>query len=144
GDLLVVNTSATMPAALTARLPDGSEAPLHLSTQQPDGLWLVELRPPGAGKAEPGNRLELPGGAAARLLVPRGRLWLAELDLPPWLSLLDYLAQHGRAIRYSYVHQDWPIEAYRSVYATDPGSAEMPSAGRAFTAEIITALVARG
>ena len=144
GDLLVVNTSATMPAALTARLPDGSEAPLHLSTQQPDGLWLVELRPPGAGKGEPGNRLELPGGAAARLLVPRGRLWLAELDLPPWLSLLDYLAQHGRAIRYSYVHQDWPIEAYRSVYATDQGSAEMPSAGRAFTAEIITSLVARG
>ena len=144
GDLLVINTSATVPAALTAQLPDGTEAPLHLSTQQPDGLWLVELRPPGHGRAEPGMNLQLPGGASARLLVPRGRLWLAELELPRWLPLLDYLARHGRAIRYSYVPEQWPIAAYQSVYANEPGSAEMPSAGRAFTPEVITALVSRG
>jgi S-adenosylmethionine:tRNA ribosyltransferase-isomerase len=33
---------------------------------------------------------------------------------------------------------------YQNVYATQPGSAEMPSAGRPFTPEVITGLVAKG
>jgi S-adenosylmethionine:tRNA ribosyltransferase-isomerase len=33
---------------------------------------------------------------------------------------------------------------YQNVYVTEPGSAEMPSAGRPFTAEILTRLVAKG
>ena len=40
--------------------------------------------------------------------------------------------------------EQWPIDAYQTVFALDPGSAEMPSAGRPFTAELVTALVARG
>src|SRR5205085_10322015 len=57
---------------------------------------------------------------------------------------LDYLAQHGFPIRYSYVPGQWPSSAYQTVYATEMGSAEMPSAGRAFTPELITRLVAHG
>ncbi|MHB8507685.1 MAG: S-adenosylmethionine:tRNA ribosyltransferase-isomerase [Candidatus Dormibacteria bacterium] len=52
-----------------------------------------------------------------------------------------FLARHGRPISYGYVHQRWPLESYQNVYATEPGSAEMPSAGRPFTHEV---LVARG
>jgi S-adenosylmethionine:tRNA ribosyltransferase-isomerase len=55
-----------------------------------------------------------------------------------------YLATYGRPIRYGHVDHDWPLSAYQTVYADEPGSAEMPSAGRAFTPELITALVARG
>ena len=33
GDLLVVNTSATIPAAVDARLPDGRDAVVHFSTE---------------------------------------------------------------------------------------------------------------
>ncbi len=33
---------------------------------------------------------------------------------------------------------------YQNVYTTEPGSAEMPSAGRPFTPEVITRLVAKG
>jgi S-adenosylmethionine:tRNA ribosyltransferase-isomerase len=51
---------------------------------------------------------------------------------------------HGRPIRYGYVERPWPIEMYQNVYATEPGSAEMPSAGRPFTPEVITRLVAKG
>jgi S-adenosylmethionine:tRNA ribosyltransferase-isomerase len=36
------------------------------------------------------------------------------------------------------------VSYYQSVYATEVGSAEMPSAGRAFTPELITRLVANG
>ena len=51
---------------------------------------------------------------------------------------------HGRPIRYGYVGRPWPLSTYQNVYAAEPGSAEMPSAGRPFTAEVITRLVAKG
>ena len=86
----------------------------------------------------------LPAAATARILAPYAapRLWLAQLDLPQTLE--TYLAEHGQPIRYGYVPQRWPLSAYRNVYAAEPGSAEMPSAGRPFTPELITRLVAGG
>jgi len=151
GDLLVVNTSATIPASLDARRPDGTVVQLHLSTPLPAGLWVVELRQPAQPGALPfrtdvaGETLTLAGGATVELLARypgSARLWVSVLHLPK--SLQEYLADHGRPIRYGHVDRDWPLAAYQTVYANEPGSAEMPSAGRAFTAELITALVARG
>lgn len=155
GDLLVVNTSATLPAALDACRPGGEPLRLHLSTRLPAGLWTVELRRPEGAATGPfrdgrrGETLELPGGARAVLLAPRDgepaaapRLWVARLELPR--EPLEYLAAHGRPIRYGYVPRDWPLESYQTVFATEPGSAEMPSAGRAFTPELVTRLVAGG
>ena len=88
----------------------------------------------------------MPDGGTVELLAPyersNGRLWIASLHLP--LPLLTYLAVHGRPIRYGYVRGRWPISMYQNVYATEPGSAEMPSAGRPFTPEVITRLVAKG
>jgi S-adenosylmethionine:tRNA ribosyltransferase-isomerase len=150
GDLVVVNTSATIPAALPARRADGTSLELHLSTPAPggpEGRWLVELRERGerSRQGRDGERLELRGGGRAVLLsrsVARSRLWLADLELPAPLE--EYLAAHGRPIRYRYVDRDWPLHAYQTAFATEAGSAEMPSAGRPFTAELVTALVARG
>jgi S-adenosylmethionine:tRNA ribosyltransferase-isomerase len=151
GDLLVVNTSATLPAALPARRADGAELRLHLSTPDAAGdadRWVVELRRDGArfagGRA--GETLELPGGARATLLAPYltgARLWLAALDTGA-LALPDYLAGHGAPIRYAHAGGEWPLADYQTIFALHPGSAEMPSAGRPFTPELVTALVARG
>ena len=150
GDLLVVNTSATLAAALPATRRDGLALELHLSTPAPgsdsEGRWIVELRhgdAPFEG-VEIGDRFELPGGAAAQILEPHAgvRLWLARLDLPR--AFEPYLAEHGQPIRYGYVPRRWPLSAYQNVYALEPGSAEMASAGRPFTAELITRLVAGG
>ena len=150
GDLVVVNTSATLPAAVPAARADGTRLELWLSTparnQDPERYWLVELRLRDApfGGVIVDEEFDLPGGGAARILAPYAgvRLWLARLDLP--LPLEAYLAEHGQPIRYDYVPQRWPLAAYQNVYANEPGSAEMPSAGRPFTAELITELVARG
>ncbi len=160
GDLLVVNNSTTLPAALPGRLPDGAPVALHLSSAQPGprGTHLVELRrtpaeegaaaeyyPPDATPARPGLRVTLPAGAAAELTGPlTARLWHARLTLPADSGLPAYLARHGRAIRYGYVDRDWPIEAYQTVFATVPGSSEMPSAARPFTAEVVARLAGRG
>jgi S-adenosylmethionine:tRNA ribosyltransferase-isomerase len=69
-------------------------------------------------------------------------LWVGRLELP--LPVLTWLAAHGRPIRYGHVDRRWPIAAYQNVYAIEPGSAEMPSAGRPFTAEVLMRLVAKG
>ena len=142
GDLLVVNVSATVPAALTAHRSDGSEAAMHLSTRLPAELFVVEFRKVNVSA---GEVFELPGGASAVALVPyprSTRLWVARLDLPE--PLLPYLQRWGRPIAYPYVRGSWPIEVYQNVYASVPGSAEMPSAGRPFTAEILDRLTLNG
>lgn len=164
GDVLAVNTSGTLPAAVPVVSPDGLL--LHLSSELPGGLRLVEVReatgagsrplttsgdtpgPPGTAAAGP---LALPGGGVVTLLAPypptdavggHPRLWLASLDLPG--GLVSYLARFGRPIRYGTPAQAWPLDAYQTVFASEPGSVEMPSAARGFTAELVTRLVARG
>ncbi len=148
GDLVVVNTSATLPAAV----PTDNGLELHFSTSLPAGLWLVELREPrGAASApytdgDPGDRLLLPQGAEVELLARWSggyRLWVANVtidhdDVPA------YLQSNGHPIRYSHVTKAWPLSAYQTTYGTEPGSAEMPSAGRAFTPDVFTALMTKG
>jgi S-adenosylmethionine:tRNA ribosyltransferase-isomerase len=186
GDLLVVNNSGTLPAALEGRLPDGTSVALHVSSAEPGagGEHLVELREPwhgttrpfepGASPAHAGLIVALPGGAAAELTEEfTRRLWYAHFRFPSrggepeaQRSMADgdaaaeresadlsvatqeamtrYLARYGKPIRYSYVGRDWPLSAYQTVFAVEPGSSEMPSAARPFTPELVAALVARG
>ena len=143
-----------MPAALAAERADGTPLRLHLSTPDAGGepdRWVVELRTQtgerfGGGRA--GERLTLPAGARATLLAPyltATRLWLADLDLDAAAGGLDaYLARHGAPIRYAHTHGDPPLADYQTIFALHPGSAEMPSAARPFTPELVTALVAHG
>src|SRR5437763_1979392 len=94
GDLLVLNTTATLPAALSARRENGEEIALHYSTMLPGDLAVVE---PREAKVDGGERLALPGGALATLLVPyrdSKRLWIAQLTLPE--PLIKYLHHYGR------------------------------------------------
>lgn len=154
GDLLVINTSGTLNAALPTTRVDGTQLELHLSTHLPTHLWVVEMRAYQDDQekttrpfydAQPGESFQLPAGASITLRSPyrtSRRLWVASLDLPG--PLHPYLAAHGFPIRYNYVKQGWPLSYYQTVYATEKGSAEMPSAGRAFTPELITRLVAKG
>ena len=142
GDLLVLNTSATLPAALTVLRGDGRSLRLHLSTRLPADLWIVE---PREAEVAPGESLALPGGAGAVFLRPyrrSSRLWVAHLDLPD--AAVPYLLRWGRPITYPYVYGTWPLAMYQNVYADEPGSAEMPSAGRPFTPQMLTRLEAMG
>jgi S-adenosylmethionine:tRNA ribosyltransferase-isomerase len=164
GDLLVVNESATLPAALRARRADGTGVELHLSTPEPPAVglqgssgtgapdvleagaakrWIVELRRDGArfSGARCGERLALAGGGTAELVAPflsAGRLWVAALELP--MPLPDYLRAHGAPIRYSHQPRDWPLADHQTIFSRVPGSAEMPSAGRPFSPRVIARL----
>jgi len=150
GDLLVVNTSATIPAAFDGCLPDGEPIVVHLSGALPGDVWLVEVRRPHDGATVPMRvphavDVALLADGSVHLLAPFSgsqRLWLATLDVGT--DVLTYALAHGRPIRYSHVDRDWPISAYESVFAREPGSAEMPSASRPFTDAVVTDLVTRG
>jgi S-adenosylmethionine:tRNA ribosyltransferase-isomerase len=152
GDLVVLNTSGTLAAEVDGSGPDGGPVQVHLSTQLPAGLWTVEIRRDGRAflEAASGTTITLRGGGTVCLLTPYSpgpsgvgvRLWVALIDTPE--ALPAYLARHGRPIRYGYVQGSFPISTYQNVYATEPGSAEMPSAGRPFTPEVLTRLVAKG
>ena len=186
GDVLVVNTSATLPAAIdttsgpTAMIGDrhagtGTKRPgsaaaavgrlvdagppardgivVHVSTDLPDGTWVVELRRQVGGATTPfsaglaGQVYGLRGGGSVRLLAPYtgGRLWTARFTV----EVVTHLLRHGRPIRYGYVDHDWPLAAYQTVFAppveqVGAGSAEMPSAARPFSKAVVTRLAARG
>jgi S-adenosylmethionine:tRNA ribosyltransferase-isomerase len=148
GDLLVVNTSATLPSAVDVERR-GCTWAIHVSTELDDGSWVVELRLPGnrgPGEPDPGEVLRLPGGARLRVVEPhpagQRRLWRA--TTLPAVDRVDYLREHGRPIRYPYVEGEWPISALQNVYATHPGSAEMASAGRPLTEPLLVRLMAHG
>jgi S-adenosylmethionine:tRNA ribosyltransferase-isomerase len=147
GDLLVVNTSATIPAALDARL-GGVDLVVHLSTRLTDRRWAVEIRAGDHGRlARPplGTRLDLPGGGLLELVAPyrdSDRLTVAELDLPG--DPVAYLALRAGPVRYAEHGPCFGLDAYQTVFAREPGSAEMPSAGRPFTPQLVTELVSRG
>lgn len=153
GDLLLINVSATLPAAVRGWRPGGTPVEVRFS---PPSLTtraqVVEVRSPGEPSSWPsvvaraGERIELPADVRLRLREHAGssRLWRAELERLRPALLAGYLRFHGEPVRYGYLSGAPALGDYQNVYATEPGGAEMPSAGRPFTHELITALVARG
>lgn len=156
GDLVVVNTSDTEPAAVDGRRADGTQVTVHVSGPAPDHLHVVELRTPDGHRVADGSAgecISLPCGVVATLITGHpdphvasgSRLWRARVPVAG--GLRSWLAEVGRPIRYAYVRSPWPIDDYRTVFArteAEFGSAEMPSAGRPFTPAVLTALHARG
>jgi S-adenosylmethionine:tRNA ribosyltransferase-isomerase len=156
GDLLVVNNSTTLPAAVDG-VRAGEPITIHFCTARAGKVWAVELRPAGNATGRlpdirPGERIDLPAGGALVVNssypepgVHGARLWTARVVVEgPEDTVTSYLLRHGRPIRYSYVPRQWPLSYYQTVFARRSGSAEMPSAARPFSAELVTALVASG
>ncbi|PXX64221.1 S-adenosylmethionine:tRNA ribosyltransferase-isomerase [Nocardia tenerifensis] len=148
GDLVVVNNSATLAAAVDGRMADGPIA-LHFATWLDDGGWVVEVRtttrtPYPTDELSAGTTIRLPEGARATLRepwLPGGRrLWIADLTVDPRRLLEVY----GYPITYSYVPQRWSASYHSTVFGRIPGSAEMPSAARPFTERLVLDLIAAG
>jgi S-adenosylmethionine:tRNA ribosyltransferase-isomerase len=145
GDLLVVNRSAVIPASLPAQSRVGP-CLLNLSTHYGGGLWLAEPRwsssQPGPLPLTAGDTLTV-GETAVRLLAQHAglpRLWFVQFE-GDWEAAIH---TYGSPIRYGYVDQPYPLAAYQTIFARDPGSAEMPSAGRPFTPRVLASLRRRG
>jgi S-adenosylmethionine:tRNA ribosyltransferase-isomerase len=142
GDRIVLNASATVPSRLRAHAHDGSPFDLHVSTRLLGGICVVEAR---EHKPQPGEVAMLDGGATVTFLRRHrnsNRLWAARLGGTD--DVIAYLFRWGRPIAYRHVRGNWPIQTYQTVYASEAGSAEMPSAGRPFTQAILKGLTECG
>jgi S-adenosylmethionine:tRNA ribosyltransferase-isomerase len=150
GDVVVLNASATRPAALRGTTESGQEIEARLSAQWSRNhggrIWQAVVEPEDAD-LRPGTHLSFGGGRLAATVVGRRpdfeRFWLIEFELNG-RPMDDWLMDVGQPIRYDYVKGQYGLDAYQTVYAQFPGSAEMPSAGRAFTPELLASLCQNG
>lgn len=155
GDVLVVNTSGTLKAALDAKNKQGQELKVHISNSLEKNQYLIELRTNNTegskrfNDAKEGDTLQLKNGGTIKLIAPYYKaeinhlqLWIADLNLE--ISLKNYLNQFGNPIKYSYNKAVYPQSYYQTVFANEMGSAEMPSAGRAFSPELVLQLILKG
>ena len=153
GDLLVFNSSRTLPASLRGCDCSAAHGPcmeVRLAEHLPNDSWLALLiceqgDPFGCG-LRAGMQIEFAEGLAATVLardenIPR--LWQLRLSISG-TQLVDLIYRLGKPIRYEYVSAPWDLDYYQTVYAKEPGSAEMPSAGRAFTWKLLLDLKRRG
>jgi S-adenosylmethionine:tRNA ribosyltransferase-isomerase len=142
GDLLVVNDSATLPAALSSRRQNGETLQLHVSTKIDERIFMAEPR----SAVLSGEELRLPDGGSVVMLAPvepeMPRVWYGWFQLP--VAMPAYLLHAGEPIRYAYVKERFPLADYQTIFAREPGSSEMPSAGRPFSARTLRDLRVRG
>jgi S-adenosylmethionine:tRNA ribosyltransferase-isomerase len=158
GDLLVVNTSQTLAAEVDGMQTGDWPTVVHVATELDDHSWVIELRtaPDGASPilhAKPGEVIRLADAVRIRLLEPYpaanapptghgSRLWRVQvISSQPFP---DYLRTHARPISYGYLRERWPLTDYQTIFSIHPGSAEMPSAARPFSYELIARVIAKG
>ncbi len=154
GDVLVVNTSATIPSALPILLPGDKKGKLHFSTKLNDKQWLVELREITGNKTirwKEGKEemvFHLPASTVFTLKRKFYKndkwldLWIAEFNRD--LNVENYLATFAKPIQYENLQKQYPLSYYQTFFSFHPGSSEMPSAGRGFTSELIERLLKKG
>lgn len=155
GDLVVVNDSATVPGQLDGVSDRHGPVVVHLATPLDDGTWVVEVR-----SAPDAARAVLDAAAGDRLVLDRltldllspyprehssptgvgNRLWRVRPTGDPDRAM----RRGGRPIAYGYLDRRYPLSSYQTVFAARPGSAEMPSAARPFTHDLVTRLVTKG
>ncbi len=157
GDLVVVNTSATIAAAVPGKRRRAGaglvDTVVHFSSPAGNGRWIVELRDASRHRVHDGRageRISLPHGVTLSLTAPwphrparqGSRLWLADVGVES--GVMAYLKREGQPIAYDHIDGRWPLAAYQTVFAQHPGSAEMASAGRPFSARLVADLQSRG
>lgn len=151
GDLLVFNSSRTLPAALEGcEAPQGVCLQVRISEHLPDDSWLALLLcqqgEPFACGLRSGMQIHFSPQLSA-IVEARDRniprLWKLRFS-KSGTELINLLYHLGQPIRYEYVSAPWDLDYYQTVYAKEPGSAEMPSAGRVFTWKLLFALQRQG
>ncbi|UTR10635.1 S-adenosylmethionine:tRNA ribosyltransferase-isomerase [Evansella sp. LMS18] len=143
GDLLVLNNSRTIPAVLKADvwrngIKRRKATEVRLARKIYENGWEVLLPEGGVKKGDKlifSRRLQ----GKAVLLKDNYPFVLVRFSLTG-RQLYDEIYKLGEPVRYEYIHHPWDLGQYQTVYGSVPGSVEMPSAGRAFSWELISQL----
>ncbi|WP_257351223.1 S-adenosylmethionine:tRNA ribosyltransferase-isomerase [Pseudalkalibacillus decolorationis] len=147
GDLLVLNTSRTLPAAFTVELKRAKgvnvkDVELRLAQRKSNSVWKVLV----VGQTvQQGDELTFSPTLRARVRTCNPKSPLVTISFSKrGNDLYDQLYKLGEPIRYEYIKENWTLDYYQTVYGTVPGSVEMTSAGRAFSWEMLFRLKKKG
>ncbi|WP_335869577.1 S-adenosylmethionine:tRNA ribosyltransferase-isomerase [Bacillus sp. 2205SS5-2] len=139
GDLLLFNNSRTIPAVL-----EGEKIKIHLSRKREDETWEGLVIYEGEDKGAE-NSFLLQGNLTGRIIGNGSEHPLKIISFSmEGEAFINHLYTYGAPIRYEYIQSQWSLDAYQTVFASVPGSVEMPSAGRAFSWRLLEQLKAQG
>jgi S-adenosylmethionine:tRNA ribosyltransferase-isomerase len=147
GDLLVFNNSRTIPAVLKADvwrngIMRKKAVEVRLARKVYENGWEVLLPEGGVKKGDKlifSKRLQ----GKTVLLKDNYPFVLVRFSLTG-RRFYEEIYKLGQPVRYEYIHHPWELDHYQTVYGSVPGSVEMPSAGRAFSWELISQLKKKG
>ncbi len=147
GDLLVLNNSRTIPAILKGSLKRSfhtieDAVEVRLAHRKNGWVWEALIV---SEKMKKGDRLVFSDFLAAEIIFLDAKKPLQTITFNlKGTDLWNAIYQLGEPVRYEYVKLPWELEYYQTVYASVPGSVEMPSAGRAFSWELLFRLQEKG
>jgi S-adenosylmethionine:tRNA ribosyltransferase-isomerase len=146
GDLLVLNDSYMLSNTLRF-LAEGAAVQVIVYGCEPDGSIMVEVRPREHAAVGVTLRSADDDALAVTLLAPYpDHIWKASVQpaerLVPTLDAFGTRSDETIPLDPAR-WRDAPM-AYRSVYASKPGSLEIPSAGLHFSTELLDRLVDQG
>jgi len=146
GDLIVLNSSRTVPAVLKAKRKHNNnlEEPceIRLARMITEDTWGVLIR---VNKVKVGDEFIFEKNLRAQVIAQDENSPIKTIQFSQkGAALLDCIYSLGEPIRYEYIAKDWALDYYQTVYANSPGSVEMPSAGRAFSWELLFNLQQKG
>lgn len=142
GDVLVLNASRTIPAVLKGKLECGGEVEVRLAHRKNERRWEALVL---NDELAVGDRILFSSILSATVTEKDSNHPFSILEFSLCCSeLYDQIYQIGQPVRYEYINNPWDLDYYQTVYATVPGSVEMPSAGRAFSWELLFRLQKKG
>ncbi|GAE34243.1 S-adenosylmethionine:tRNA ribosyltransferase-isomerase [Halalkalibacter akibai] len=137
GDVLILNNSRTLPAVLHTI----DKIEIRLAKKRQDDTWEALI----IGALPKNGKLIFPDNVNATMKKSDSKKPLVTLQFSvSGNSFYEFLYRHGSPIRYEYIHREWPIQAYQTVFSSVPGSIEMPSAGRALSWKMLAQLQKKG
>ena len=147
GDLVVMNNSRTVPAILQAVLFRDTkiiqeEVEIRLARRRNEEIWDVLVVAEGV---KLGDILHFSSDLTAVVIdLNAGTPLITILFSKKGTDLFNSIYSLGEPIRYEYINNKWGLDYYQTVFASHPGSVEMPSAGRAFSWELLFNLQRKG
>jgi S-adenosylmethionine:tRNA ribosyltransferase-isomerase len=143
GDLLVLNASRTVPAVLRSKREiDGTEVEVRLAHRKNESIWEAL---PVSGSLLKGDIIRFSSVLSAKVVEQSSDSPFVSLAFNLCCSsLYNQIYSLGEPVRYEYIQEPWNLDYYQTVFATIPGSVEMPSAGRAFSWELLFRLQKKG
>lgn len=147
GDVVVLNASRTVPAVLYIKhMRNGkvisSQRELRLAHRIDHQTWNVWVV---GDQVQQGDEFIFSDQLTARVTQTElpGPLVQVRFSLAG-TQLFEQIYLLGNPVRYEYIKQPWSLDYYQTVYGSVPGSVELPSAGRAFSWELIFRLKKQG